>query len=97
VRGSAAVAGVIQTLRHFHRRELGFLALIALTGLLIALHLASGLDRVGIPGSGWRAIDRASLERRIESGELRDREAEWFRPARNGEAKGGTLTPGVTP
>lgn len=72
---------MILSLRHLHRRELGFLGLMALTGLLIGLQLASGLDHVGISGGGWRAIERAALERRIESGALSEREAEWFRPA----------------
>jgi hypothetical protein len=88
---------VIQPLRHLHRRELGFLGLIGLTGLLIGLHLGSGLEGVGMAGSTWRAIDRAALERRIEAGDLRDREADWFRPAVSPEAAGGPLAPGGTP
>jgi hypothetical protein len=80
---------LIQSLRHLHGRELGFLGLVALTALLIGLHLAgSGLGRVELPGGGWRAIDRSALERRIEQGDLRDREAEWFRPASLGEGTG---------
>lgn len=88
---------MIQPLRHLHRRELGFLGLIGLTGLLIGLHLGSGLEGVGMAGSTWRAIDRAALERRIEAGDLRDREADWFRPAASPEAPGGLLAPGGTP
>jgi hypothetical protein len=84
----ASVRGMTRILRHIHRRELGFLGLIGLTGLLIALHLASGLERLGVPAGGWRTIDRAALERRIESGDLRNREAEWFRPAIGGEGTG---------
>lgn len=86
-----------RTLRHLHRRELGFLGLIGLTGLLIALHLASGLEGLGGPAGGWRTIDREALERRIESGDLRDREAEWSRPASGGEATGRGLGPGDRP
>jgi hypothetical protein len=88
---------MIRTLRHLHRRELGFLGLIGLTGLLIALHLDGGLERLGVPGGGWRAIDRAALERRIESGDLRDLEAEWFRPSIGGEGTGRGLGPGDRP
>lgn len=88
---------VTRTLRHLHRRELGFLGLIGLTGLLIALHLASGLEGLGVPAGGWRAIDRAALERRIESGDLRDREAQWFRPAIGVEGTGGAPVPGDRP
>lgn len=88
---------MIQPLRHLRRRELGFLGLIGLTGLLIGLHLGSGLEGVGMAGSTWRTIDRAALERRIEAGDLRDREADWFRPAVGPGAAGGLLAPGGTP
>lgn len=88
---------LILTLRHLHRRELGFLGLIALTGLLIGLQLAGGLGHVGISGGGWRAIDRAALERRIESGNLNDREADWFRPALDPGEGEAYSAPGVRP
>jgi len=86
-----------RTLKHLHRRELGFLGLIGLTGLLIALQLASGLEGLGMPEGGWRTIDRAALERRIESGDLRDLEAEWFRPSIGGEGTGRGPGPGNRP
>jgi hypothetical protein len=89
--------GVFQSLRHLHRRELGFLGLVGLTGLLIGLNLGSALDRVGMASSGWRAIDRAALERRIEAGDLRDREADWFKPATSREAEGGLPAPRGAP
>jgi hypothetical protein len=90
---------LIQSLRHSRQRELGFLGLVALTGLLIVLHLGgSGLvGRVEVPGGGWRAIDRGALERLIERGELRDREAEWFRPATSGDAAAGGPANGARP
>jgi hypothetical protein len=84
---------LILTVRHLHRRELGFLGLIALTGLLIGLQLASGLGHVGISGGGWRTIDRAALERRIESGVLSEREAEWFRSVLDQGAGEGARAP----
>ncbi|MGE5153975.1 MAG: hypothetical protein ACM3ST_08165 [Bdellovibrio bacteriovorus] len=75
-------------MRHLHRRELRFLGLLGLTGLLITLHLASGLEGLVKPAGGWRTLDRTALERRIESGDLREREADWYRPAMGGEATG---------
>jgi len=65
-------------IRHLHHRELRFLGLIGLTGVLIALYLGAGLRLAGEEGTGWRAIDLDTLRRRIESGELREREASWY-------------------
>ncbi len=58
---------------------------------MIALHLNAGLHQAERVGSGWRALDLDALQRRIESGELRDREADWYRPATPEEAAGGGL------
>ena len=66
--------------RHWHLRELRFLALVGITLCLIGLRLDAGLRLARQEGSGWRTIDLPALERRIESGELRDREAEWYHP-----------------
>lgn len=74
-------------LRHIHERELRFLGLVLITGLAIALQLADGLRLSALQGSGWRVIDRAALERRIEAGDLRDREAIWYHPATDEEAR----------
>ena len=68
-------------------RELRFLGLIAITVLLIALHLSSGLHLADQEGSGWRKIDLEALQRRIETGELREREADWYHPATPGEVR----------
>ena len=77
---------MIQSLRHLHLRELRFLGLIALTLLLMALHLGSSLRLSEISGTGWRAPDLPALQRRLESGELSDREANWYHPAAPDEA-----------
>ncbi|MGA7979553.1 MAG: hypothetical protein WCA32_04905 [Chromatiaceae bacterium] len=69
------------TVRHWHLREFRFLSLVVLIGFVIALHLGAGLQAVGQEGSGWRSVDAAALQRRIESGELRDREANWYHSA----------------
>jgi len=77
---------MIQSLRHLHVRELRFLGLIALTLLLMALHLGSSLRLAEISGTGWRVLDLPALQRRVESGELSDREAHWYHPATPDEA-----------
>lgn len=77
--------------RHLHRREIGFLGLVAVTLAMIALYLNAGLRLAGPGGAGWRTVDLDSLQRRIESGELRDREADWYHPATSEETVGGGL------
>jgi len=57
-------------------RDLRFLGLVAFTGLAIALYLGTGLHMAARAGSGWRVLDSDALMRRIETGELRDREAD---------------------
>ncbi len=78
--------------RHWHRREARFLGLIALTLVLIALYQGEALRLAAHPGSGHRVIDRKALERRIEAGELSDREAGWYHPA-TPEETGGARAP----
>jgi hypothetical protein len=64
---------------HLRRRDLRFLGVVALTLAAIGAFLAteSGAPETGV--GGWRRIDRAALERRIESGELSRKEAVWWR------------------
>jgi hypothetical protein len=77
----------MQGLRHIHGRELRFLGLVLVTGLVIVLQLGDSLRLQGLQGSGWRVVDRAALERRIEAGELSDREASWYHPTADDEAR----------
>jgi len=65
---------------HLRRRDLRFLGVVALTLAAIGAFLAteSGAPETGV--GGWRRIDRAALERRIESGELSRKEGSWWRP-----------------
>jgi hypothetical protein len=78
-------------LGHLHEREVRFLGLVSLTLVLIALHLGAGLRLPGEEGVGWRSLDLDALQRRIGTGELRDREADWYHPASPEEAAGGGL------
>lgn len=71
---------------HPRGRDLPLLALVLVALLLIGLHLQGALEQSGHPGSGgWRRIDRAALEQRIERGDLRDRRADWAHPTRPDE------------
>jgi len=79
---------MIQKIRQLRPRDLKFLGLVALTGLTIALYLDTGLRLVDQEGSGWRKLNLDALRQRIESGELREREAEWYHPATEEETRG---------
>jgi len=86
-------AAMIAAARPWHPRDTRLLGLIALALVLIALHLGEGLDLAARAGSGHRVIDRQALERRIDAGDLRDHEAQWFHQARPEETSGGRRTP----
>jgi hypothetical protein len=75
-------------IRHLHQRDFRFLALIATTVLLIGAHLSGALRTAGQEGSGWRELDLEAVQRRIESGELRDLEAEWYHPSTPEDIRG---------
>jgi hypothetical protein len=85
------MAALVGRVAHLHSRDLRFLILVALTLVVIGLHLGSSLRLAGKEGSGWRALDLEALQRRIETGELRNREAEWYHPATPEETAGGGL------
>jgi len=76
------------SMRHWHAREARFLGLIALSLVLIALGLGDALRAAAQPGSGYRVLDRKALERRIQAGELSEREAGWYHPSTQEETGG---------
>lgn len=76
--------------RHWHPGDTRLLGLIALTVLLIALHLGEELRLAAREGSGHRVIDLKALEGRIDSGDLSNREADWYHLATPQESGGGT-------
>ncbi len=79
---------VLYQFRHWRPRDLRFLGLVALTGLTGVLYLNEGLRLAGQEGSGWRTLDLDTLLQRIETGELREREADWYHSATDEEARG---------
>ena len=74
-------------------RDGRFAGLLVLTALGIALYLGEGLRIASREGSGHRVIDVKALERRIEAGDLTDREALWYHQTRPDEAAGGRPVP----
>jgi hypothetical protein len=79
---------MLRRLGHWRSRDLRFAGLIGLTGLVIALYLNAGLRLADREGSGWRTLDLDALMQRIETGELRDREAQWYHPSTDRETRG---------
>jgi hypothetical protein len=64
---------------HLRRRDLRFLGVVALTLACVAAYVATESGAPEMAVGGWRRIDRAALESRIESGELSGKEAVWYR------------------
>ncbi len=62
-------------------QDLRLVVLIAISLVLIGLHLNEVGHVSSESGSGWRQVDLEALQRRIETGDLSDREADWYRPA----------------
>jgi hypothetical protein len=79
--------------RHWPHREGRFLGMVALTVLTIGLYLDQGLRLATREGAGHRAIDTRALQRRIDAGELRDREAQWYHRTRPDEGPGANRDP----
>lgn len=73
---------------HLHLRDWRLLGFIALSLATIGLYLAAGLAQLEQSGSGWRRIDTDAVRKRIDSGELSGREADWFHPTRPDENSG---------
>jgi len=70
---------------HLRRRDVHFVAMVAVNLLLIGAFLAAaGPAREG-PAGGWRKIDTAAVLSRIDEGELQKTEARWYRPGPAGE------------
>ena len=64
---------------YLRRRDRRFLGVVALNLVCVAGYLATESGAPETSVGGWRRIDRAALERRIESGELSRKEAVWWR------------------
>jgi hypothetical protein len=64
---------------HLRRRDRRFVAVVALNLVAIAGFLATETGSPDAPAGGWRRIDRAALEARIEAGELSRKEGLWWR------------------
>jgi len=79
---------MLQRIRHWRPRDLRFLGVVASTGLIIVLYLGQSLRLAAREGSGWRTLELDTLMQRIETGELREREADWYHPASEAEARG---------
>jgi len=72
----------MRSLFHLRRmQDMRLVLLIVMSLVLIGLHLEQVGRGAGESGAGWRHLDLDALQRRIEAGDLSDREADWYRPA----------------
>lgn len=76
------------SIKHWKPRDWRFVGLVAVNLLAMGLFLDAELRRVEQAGSGWRRIDIQAVQRLIDKGDLRLREAEWFHPTEPGERPG---------
>lgn len=82
---------MVASLKHWKVRDWRFVGWVGLTLLCIGLYLSTagpGMDRTH---PGWRRIDTAALQQRIDSGGLSGREAQWYHPARPKEHSGAAV------
>jgi hypothetical protein len=66
---------------YLHAADFRLLALLGSTLLCIALFLGQQAVEITAADGGWRQIDLATLQQRIDAGDLTDREASWYHPA----------------
>ena len=72
-------------IRELHGRNIQFIGLIMLTLIFIGLYISAEFRLAQREGASWRRIDLDTLLERIETGELRDREASWYHAVDNGD------------
>jgi len=74
-------------LRHLRWREVRLLALVLANLLAIGGFLGAGVRQAQEETGGWRRIDFQAVLARMRTGELSSREAQWYRPADQGERR----------
>ncbi|HEB97197.1 MAG TPA: hypothetical protein ENI96_12320 [Sedimenticola thiotaurini] len=63
-------------LHHWHRGDLAFVGLIAVT--LVAIWGVLGVEDDTRPGQSWRRIDLERFQSYLQEGRLSDHEASWY-------------------
>ncbi len=69
-------------LKHLHRRDLGFIALVLINLVCVAGFLLAQVQTAEQPAGGWRRIDLQAVITRIEAGDLQRHEAAWYHQAK---------------
>ena len=80
-------------LRHLHRRDYRFLAVVSLNLLCVAGYLLAHVQTLQQETGGWRRIDLDAVMSRIESGDLLQHEAAWYHNKQEGKRKSDPETP----
>ncbi len=68
-------------LNHSRLRDARFVGFVLVNLFLISGFLVSGSGGGNGPLGGWRRVDVATLQLRIDAGDLVDREARWYHRA----------------
>ncbi len=74
-------------LKHLHRRDLQFLALVLANLVCVGGYLLAQVQTAEQPAGGWRRIDLQAVMTRIEAGDLQQHEAAWYHPAKEAAQK----------
>ena len=67
-------------MKHLRARDARFLFFVIANILCIATFLSGTIGTSQAPAGGWRRIDLDALTVRIESGDLMEKEADWYHP-----------------
>ncbi len=78
---------------HLRGRDLRFVMFIIANLFCVAGYLAGNLGTIQEPGGGWRSIDLEALLTRIETGDLVQKEAEWYHPLTEETGRAGSSKP----
>jgi hypothetical protein len=65
--------------KRLRKRDWRFLVLVLVHVIGIAGFWSGGVGRTAGEAGGWRSIDVDAVKDKIDSGDLVDREADWYR------------------
>lgn len=69
---------MLRAIRHWHVSDYRLVTLIGTTLILLVIFLAEQSMQRQSTAAGWRPIDFDVVLQKIDSGELSDREADWY-------------------
>ncbi len=79
--------------RHLRGRDVRFVVFIIANLFCMAGYLVGNMATIQEPAGGWRRIDLEILLKRIETGDLVQREAKWYHPLTEETGREGSSKP----